>query len=153
MQFDWFGEEVELRSRRPGKSPPVLEADRIVLQCEQEWIVEGPTAALDSVAEAVPFAAERFSSDTLVLSFGNSVGWLDLPVIGPISLVSRKWGQTDFDGMLSELTDVAVGLPFGAGESAALPYDRSVAAQQEPDRGCDGANVGDDQDRPVLVLV
>ena len=28
----------------------------------------------------------------------------------------------------------------------------SIAAQQEPDRGCDGADMGDDQDRAVWVL-
>ena len=63
-------------------------------------MVTGPQSALDAIAQAASFAVERFSSDTLILSFGNSVGSLELPAIGSVSLVSRKWDQNDFDGML-----------------------------------------------------
>lgn len=123
-------ETLTLRTWKEGLEPEVRD-DRLVLQSEKEWRLAGPKDAVDAVAQRLPGIAEVFSSGTAQLSFGNAVGFFDLPGLGRLEVRSGKWGSNAFDLMLADLTAIAAGLPFAADDAAALPYDRSVAARQD----------------------
>lgn len=97
------------------------------LQAEKSWLLEGPPAALQEIASALgPPLAELLSEDLLMFSFGNAVGYFELPHLGRFEVVSGKWDRDDFEGMLRDLMDTASALPFAASSAAALPYDRAV---------------------------
>jgi predicted component of viral defense system (DUF524 family) len=97
---------------------------------EIEWVLSGPGEALDEIKNALGGMAERIG-EALLLSFGNSVGFFDLPHLGRVEVVSGKWSRRDFDAMLANLTDIASALPFRGGEPAALPYDRSLSNRKD----------------------
>jgi hypothetical protein len=94
-------------------------------------LVRGPYDKLAAIAESLPGIAEKLSDEMLLLNFGNAVGIFVLPWLGRVEIVSGKWDRAHYDQMLQELTDIAVGLPFTADVTAALPYDRSVATQED----------------------
>ena len=121
---------IELLPRRQGASAPEFD-EHIRIRGEHGWLLKGTADALDAASVALGGVGERISDDVLLLDFGNAVGFFDVPGLGRIEVVSGKWSQSDFDHMLAELTDVAAGLPFTAANTAALPYDRSVAAQDD----------------------
>lgn len=116
---------VAIHSRRVGLPP---EDGR--LQGELGWLVSGHPDELNDVAAALGDLAEKIGN-TLLLSFGNSVGFFEIPHYGRVEVVSGKWKPSDFDAMLADLTRIASALPFRGGESAALPYDRSVASRRD----------------------
>ncbi len=116
---------VGIHTRRGGQPP----ADG-KLRGELDWLVSGDHQALTDIATALGRLAERIG-DTLLLSFGNAVGFFEIPHYGRVEVVSGKWTRNDFDAMLADLTATASALPFRGGESAALPYDRSVAARRD----------------------
>jgi predicted component of viral defense system (DUF524 family) len=128
--IDSIAPEIELLPRRKGAPAPEV-GEHIRVRGEHEWLLKGPADNLDAAAAALSGIGERISDDVLLLDFGNAVGFFDVPGLGRIEVVSGKWNQSDFDSMLAELTDVAAGLPFAATNTAALPYDRSVAAQDD----------------------
>ncbi len=119
---------VRIRARR-GISEPQNEDGRIVLRGETEWLFSGPEAPLQELEHALGSLAEPIGNELLV-SFGNSVGFFQLPELGLVEVRSRKWSRATFDAMLVELSDVATRLPFAATAEAALPYDRTVAVDR-----------------------
>jgi uncharacterized protein len=123
----WY---FRLRSRNGQAIPEILEDGVIRLQGEKEWMFEGSAEEVAAIAAAVP-GAQRLTPLLVLVSFGNSVGYFDVPGMGRIETVSGKWDIRHFDQMLHELTRIAVNLPFSSGDGAALPYDRSVAVHEE----------------------
>jgi predicted component of viral defense system (DUF524 family) len=83
------------------------------------------------VEAALPGMAERLDAEILLLNFGNAVGFFRLPELGLVEVCSGKWDQADWERMLRDLTELALGLPFAAEVAAALPYDRSVAMRED----------------------
>jgi hypothetical protein len=120
-----------LRGRRDGEEPEVLSDRTVRLQGDYEWRFEGSHAEVTALAQALPGVVEVLSSSLALLSFGNAVGFFDVPGLGRIEVISGKWDVDHFEQMLRELTDVAVNLPFSSGDAAALPYDRSVAVHED----------------------
>ena len=125
--------DVDRRFRpRRGSAVAVRQPDgSIRLQGEIEWRFEGQPALVSAVKHALPGIAEWLSETLVLLSFGNAVGVFNIPGLGRLVVFSGKWGESDFEQMLAELTEVATALPFSSGTSAALPYDRSVAVHDE----------------------
>jgi hypothetical protein len=121
---------IELLPRRMGDPPPKSDP-HVRIGAELGWILRGPSDALDAATPALIGLCERLGDNILLLNFGNAVGFFDVPGLGRIEVVSGKWSRTDFDYMLAELTEIATGLPFAATTFAALPYDRTVAAQDD----------------------
>jgi uncharacterized protein len=112
-------------------SPPTSAAGRLLLEAEVPWVVVGSPAVLGEISTLLGGLAQRVTAETLLVTFGNAVGFFDLPGVGPIEVVSRKWGAEQFDAMLQELTEVAAGLPFAAATSPAFPYERSVTTERD----------------------
>ena len=102
------------------------------LQSERKWVIEGDDQALAQIANQLPSASwTRVGTDALVLNLVNSVGTLELPHLGTLNLVTRKFGENQFDAMLRELTDAATTLPFSASEAAAGRYSVSTAPRDD----------------------
>ena len=114
---------------------PAKDAERgYRLQSERKWVVEGDDHALTQIANQLPSAnRRRVGTNALILNLVNSVGVLNLPHLGEVELVTRKFGQNQFDAMLRELTESATTstLPFSAGEAAAGRYSVSTAPRDE----------------------
>lgn len=123
--------EVTLRARRSGAEPEkTVRGYR--LDAEIDWLVTGPVNALGEIEAALPLrVTERYGDACMRLRFGNAVGRFEVPHLGQIETRSEKWTEEHFETMLAELTDIAVSLPFAGYESAALPYDRSIAARDD----------------------
>lgn len=120
-----------LRSRK-GDLPSEILSDGVVrLQGEREWQFDGNPDEVAALASALPGIADALSNSLVLLSFGNAVGFFDIPGLGRIEVVSGKWDVGHFERMLRELTDIAVNLPFSSGNTGALPYDRSVAVHED----------------------
>jgi uncharacterized protein len=120
-----------LRTRRSGEGPAVSLDGTVRVQGEREWIFSGPPAEVQLVVDALPGVAEPMGESLVLLSFGNAVGYFEIKGLGRVEVVSGKWKEQHFDIMLRDLTEVAVNLPFSAGDGAALPFDRSVALHEE----------------------
>ncbi len=101
------------------------------LQSERRWVVEGDDQALTQIANQLPSASRTRVGNALILNLVNSVGVLDLPHLGEVELVSRKFGTDQFDAMLRELTDSATTLPFSANQAAAGRYSVSTAPRDD----------------------
>jgi uncharacterized protein len=114
-----------------GGPTPELEKGRLELAGEREWLLRGEPAQIQAVARVLPGMHKVLEEGLLLLSFGNAVGLFELPFIGKVEVVSGKWDRSHYDRMLSDLTRVAANLPFSAGDTAALPYDRSVVARED----------------------
>ncbi len=121
---------VTIHPRREPGPARSIENEIEVLRGEYQWVATGPDSDLAEIAKALPGVAEQLGS-VVILSFGNSVGFVDIPHYGRVEIRSGKWGRPHYDAMLADLMRIAGALPFGAGESAALPYDRSLAARDE----------------------
>jgi len=91
----------------------------------------GPSDLLTAINRTYPTQSNLLSTDVLVLDFGNSVGLVDMPGLGRWCLQSGKWGEEAFEWMLHDLMEVASALPFAAARPTALPYDRSVVAEDD----------------------
>lgn len=104
-----------------GRAP--IHNDRFRLESERKWVVEGDRIQLDELADALPSHSYKWAGKrALVLNLVNSVGVIDLPHLGDVELVSRKFGANEFETMLRELTEWATGLPFAAGKTASSWY-------------------------------
>jgi len=102
------------------------------LATESKWVVQGSRQQLADIARQLPESTWRRAGDhALILNLVNSVGTLELPHLGTLDLVSRKFGEDQFDAMLRELTDAATTLPFSANEAAAGRYSVSTAPRDE----------------------
>ncbi|HEY6554822.1 MAG TPA: hypothetical protein VI669_15820, partial [Vicinamibacteria bacterium] len=88
---------VEIYSRRDGRLP-----DDGRLQGELGWLVSGDAGELNDVAAALGGLVEKIGN-TLLLSFGNAVGFFEIPHYGRVEVVSGKWKPSDFDAMLADL--------------------------------------------------
>lgn len=124
------GTSLSLKSRRAHEEPEAL-PDCISLRGEVEWLLEGEQNQLLKVQRAIPEFCEVLTDQVLILSFGNAIGYFNVPHLGRFRVVSGKWGQDDFDRMLVDLTEVAAGLPFASRITGALPYDRAVVGQDQ----------------------
>jgi predicted component of viral defense system (DUF524 family) len=101
----------------------------LCIRGEIEWIVSGAAGEVAMLAEAVGAGhAERISEGALLLRFGNSVGRFAVGHLGLLVVQCGKWGEETFDALLSELTEVALALPYAADQSAGLPHDRTLVA-------------------------
>lgn len=114
----------DLRSRR-GNLRPERRDGELRLSAEREWLLRGEGGVLDEVAAALPAHAERLGPRTLLLTFGNAVGRVDLPHLGRVEVASGKWGEESFDRMLGELVEIATNLPYSAGDRPLLPFRMS----------------------------
>ncbi|MYK66823.1 MAG: DUF2357 domain-containing protein, partial [Gemmatimonadetes bacterium] len=119
--------------RRYGTDKPAPRTDRARrLETESKWIVQGPRQQLADIADELPESTWTWAGDhALILNLVNSVGTLELPHLGTLDLVTRKFGQDQFDAMLRELTDAATTLPFSANKAAAGRYSVSTAPRDE----------------------
>lgn len=102
------------------------------LQSERKWVVTGDDRSLKRIASQLPSANWTWmGKSALVLELVNSVGLVDLPHLGRVELVTRKFDENEFDAMLQELTESATTLPFSAGETGAGRYAVSTAPRDE----------------------
>ena len=118
------------RDRREKKTHKFLD-DRMVLEGEVDWLLEGSSEQLDQIEESLGEFCERLTDKLLSISFGNCIGLFDIPELGRVEVVSGKWDRAHFEWMLSDLSEVASALPFSAGVGGALPYDRSVVSRED----------------------
>lgn len=110
---------------------PIQLPDVIVFPADVDWMVQGPCDEIAVIHDRLAPVAELLKNDLLLLRFGNTVGHFDVPGLGRIESRSGKWGSEHFGLMLAELTEIAAGLPFSAGQAAALPFHRSVIAETD----------------------
>ena len=102
------------------------------LESERKWVVVGDHQDLAEIANELPRSNWKWAGNgALVLTLVNSVGVLDLPHLGAVELVTRKFGTNEFDAMLRDLTESATALPFSAGETGAGRYAVSTAPRDE----------------------
>ncbi len=101
------------------------------LDGEGSWLLRGSRSVLDAIQLALPNVSERLDVGVLMVEFGNTVGRFNVPHLGLVEVVTGKWGESDFDSMLQDITDVAAALPFAAAKAGSLPYDRSVAESSD----------------------
>ena len=102
------------------------------LETESNWVVQGSPQQLADIGNKLPESKWTWAGDhALILNLVNSVGTLELPHLGTLDLVSRKFDGDQFDAMLRELTDAATTLPFSANEAAAGRYSVSTAPRDE----------------------
>ncbi len=135
--FAEAGESRRVAVHPYGHDEPAEETDRgYRLQSERKWVVEGDEQALVQIANQLPRANRTWvgqQRNALILNLVNSVGTLELPHLGTLDLVTRKFGGTQFDAMLRDLTELATtsALPFSAGETGAGRYEISTAPRDE----------------------
>ncbi|MCC6176172.1 MAG: DUF2357 domain-containing protein [Chloroflexi bacterium] len=122
---------IDIRPRRPNGPEPQHGEAGLILQAEVQWLLAAQPGVIDTVGGSLGPVAEKLTPELLLVDFGNAVGFFDVPILGRIEVVSGKWSEQHFDAMLRELTQVASALPFAAGTSSALPFDRSVAARED----------------------
>ena len=105
-------------------NPAPRAGGRFRLESERKWVVEGGSKQLEELANALPSSNYQWvGRRALVLNLVNSVGVIDLPHLGDVELVSRKFSANEFETMLRDLTESATGLPFAAGETASSRYN------------------------------
>ena len=122
---------LPLLKARGTEEPPERIGDHFVLLGDREWLVEGSPHQLAAIDEALGGISEPLGKSLLLLNFRNAIGFFDVPELGRVEVRSSKWTSEDCGRLLAELTEVASGLPFSAGATAALPYDRSVIARED----------------------
>jgi uncharacterized protein len=119
-----------LKARRGG-SEPTVSSGRVVVLGEAQWTLTGAGTLVEEVQTAlsdVGVSCERIGGG-LLIDFGNAVGLFPIPGVGAIEVVSGKWTPHDFDVMLTELGEIASGLPFSAAQGGSLPFERAVVAR------------------------
>lgn len=109
----------------------IVKHDPPKLTGEAEWLIEGPDQSIAAIHQAFPGIASLIKPGLLSVSFGNAVGFFQIPGIGRIEVVSGKWSESHFEKMLADVTRVSTALPFTAAESGAVPYDRSLADHED----------------------
>jgi predicted component of viral defense system (DUF524 family) len=118
---------------RPGPTAttcePVQLAGLVPINAEGQWVVSGDESTLEAVEQALPHRVCTRAGPILLLRFINGVGRYRIPGVATLDVQTGKWSEQSFEGMLADLTRIAVSLPFSAGSSSQLPYDRTIAAQ------------------------
>lgn len=122
---------LRLRARHASARSPELLDDRVVLDAEPAWFLEGAVADVRAAASALGPFCESIRDDLLEVRFGNAVGVFRIGDDTIIEVRSRKWGRHHFARMLEEVTQTSAALPFAARSGGALPYDRSLAARDD----------------------
>ncbi len=126
---------LRIEPRREKDPPARVESGKVVLEGELPWLLRGPADAIADAERALAGFAERLDQELLAVRFGNAVGrfrWGDARSGGAtFEVVSGKWTAADFDAMLADLAAKVAGLPFKAGVSGALPYERGAAAREQ----------------------
>jgi len=102
--------------------------ERVSIDADQVWLFEGSPELVDRVSVALAPWCERFGH-SLRVRFGNSVGVFRIAGLPTLEVVTGKWGERDFEAMLSDLTTIAASLPFASGNAASLPYERNTLAE------------------------
>jgi hypothetical protein len=110
---------------------PLSGGDHYRLQGELLWLLEGERDEIAVAEAALGRLSTHLTAELLEINFGNTVGFVRVPGLLPVEIVSGKWDRAHFDQMLAELTLTASALPFTALGSGALPYDRSAAEMEE----------------------
>ncbi len=117
-----------------GHDEPVEETDcGYRLQSERQWALAGDDEALEQIANQLPSSNRKWVAQrsALILNLVNSVGVLELPHLGTLDLVTRKFDGNQFEAMLRALTESATTLPFSANEAAAGRYSVSTAPRDD----------------------
>lgn len=117
-------------SPRGHSDMPEYREGRPLLRAERGWIISGDEVWLARAAQRLGRLAER-AGNVLLVSFGNSVGQIDVPGLGLIEVRSGKWGDSHFEQMLADISRIATGLPFTVDQPTSFPYDRSVIARED----------------------
>jgi len=117
--------EVKITNRDRDGHQPESTPTGYRLGAEELWIVEGPDSALKEIEAALPRV--RWVGSVLTIRFTNAVGLFEVPHLGRLEVRSRKWSEKHFDAMLSEISERLAALPFAAGTRGHVPYDRSLA--------------------------
>ena len=113
-------------------NPAPRSGGRFRLESERKWVVEGDRKQLEELANALPSSNYQWvGRRALVLNLVNSVGVIDLPHLGGVELVSRKFGANEFETMLQDLTEWATGIPFSAGGTASIRYHAEATLRDE----------------------
>lgn len=120
----------EVSIKRTDGVAPVQDENGVVLDAEGEWFIEGPPSSVAELAAHLPPGVARHVGGGLLVRFVNVVGILDLPHLGRVTVRSGKWGESDFELMLEDITREMASLPFAAGTGAHLEHDRSLAASE-----------------------
>src|SRR6267142_6916904 len=94
-------ERVRLFAQVSRSTREEISSDVRQLQGERTYFVEGPEASLEAIVDQYPDCCVRLRHDLLQLEFGNSVGFVELPDLGRLEIVSGKWRHQDFDQMLA----------------------------------------------------
>ena len=116
------------RSGEPPRDPD----GSIRLESERRWVIEGPRRMLADIESILPNSAwTRAGRNALVLSLVNSVGILELPHVGRVELFTGKLGDSDFEALLAELTEIATTLPFAARDPGSRPWASGAAPREE----------------------
>ena len=122
---------VCVRGWRSGEPQRGLDG-HIRLQSERRWVIEGPRSKLADIEAVLPRSAwNRAGSSALVLSLVNSVGVLQLPHVGTVELFTGKLGDSDFEALLADLTELAASLPFSARDPGSRLWDSGAAPREE----------------------
>lgn len=117
-------------SPRNNGTPATQRDGCFTLQGERDWILTGDSVEIDMAEQALGSLCERVGQSLLV-SFGNTVGRLTIPGLGLVEVVSGKWDEQHFEHMLSDLAEIATELPFAADQPTSFPYDRSVVGRED----------------------
>ncbi len=106
-----------------GKAPCIWDLD-----AEHAWLIEGAEADVRMVEDSgISSCCQRLSPSMLEVRFGNAVGRYQAGPLGTLVVRTGKWTEADYNGMLEDIADRAVALPFAAGAASSLPYARSDA--------------------------
>lgn len=121
-----------LRSQRDVTSIVSPDARGVLrIEGEHAWAVEGATELMLLALEDLRDVARSVHPEVIHLDFGNAVGVFRVRGLGTIEVVSGKWDETHFDTMLADVARIASALPFAAGTSGPLPYDRTLSTRDD----------------------
>ncbi len=98
---------------------------------EHSWEIRGDEALVADAFNDLRGVGRRVHPELIHLDFGNAVGVFRVRGLGTIEVVSGKWDEAHFNTMMADVARIASQLPFAAGTPGPLPYDRSLAAQDD----------------------
>src|SRR6266852_4416970 len=96
---------------------PSAPGDHYMLTGERIWLLDGDADEISIAHAALGRLSTRLTPELLEINFGNTVGFVQIPGLPPVEVVSGKWDRAHFDQMLAELTTTASALPFTAPSS------------------------------------
>ena len=101
------------------------------LRGEIEWIAVGGQADVDCLLAAIGHSmANRLAPTAILLCFGNAVGRFRIGDLGTLEVHCGKWSDETFALLLSDLSSIALALPFAADRDAGMTHERSQAGQE-----------------------